>query len=93
MATTTENMEMLAMKEQMEKMRAEMENVKKENEALKSKVKPITFKVSEKGAMSVYGLNARFPVTLYGQQWVRLLDKKEEMLQFIKDNSELLATK
>jgi hypothetical protein len=42
-------------------------------------------KVSEKGAMSVYGLQ-RMPVTLYLEQWVRLLDFADEIRQFLKDN-------
>lgn len=59
-----DNMENMSV--EMEKMKAEMEKMKAENETLKKAiVKPITFKVSEKGAMSVYGLNSRFPVTLY----------------------------
>ena len=79
---------------EMEKMKAEMEKMKAENETLKKAiVKPITFKVSEKGAMSVYGLNSRFPVTLYKKQWESLLDKKDEILEFIAENNDKLTTK
>lgn len=46
---------------------------------------PITFKVSEKGGVSVYGLG-RFPVTLYYEQWKRLLDNVERLRNFIADN-------
>lgn len=84
---------MAAMMAQMEKMKAEMEQMKVENETLKKKanVKPITFKVSEKGAVSVYGLNARFPVTLYKNQWQRLMEHMDELKAFIAENNENLA--
>ena len=75
---------------------AELERLRAENEALKKKVKTttgeITFKVSQKGAVSVYGLG-RFPVTLYKEQWTRLLEKKDGILEFIKDNEADLKTK
>ena len=45
----------------------------------------LEFKVSEKGGMSVYGLG-RFPVTLYYEQWVRLLDQVEQIRQFLEAN-------
>ena len=77
-------------------LQAELERLKAENEQLKKKSggrsKDITFKVSQKGAVSVYGMG-RFPVTLYKEQWVRLLDKKEELLEFIDDNDSLLKAK
>lgn len=49
-------------------------------------------KVSEKGAVSVYGLG-KFPVTLYAGQWQALFDRQEDIKEFILDNAELLATK
>jgi hypothetical protein len=49
-------------------------------------------KVSEKGAVSVYGLQ-RMPVTLYVEQWERLLDFGEEVRQFLKDNDSRLKRK
>ena len=52
----------------------------------------LTLKVSEKGALSVYGLG-RFPVTLYKEQWVRLLETAEEIKVFIRENDEKLKTK
>lgn len=52
----------------------------------------ITFKVSDKGALSVYGLG-RFPVTLYRRQMERLLAEATHITAFIEANSELLATK
>ena len=78
-----------------ESLRAELEKLKAENAALKS-AKPmrgtISMKVSEKGALSVYGLG-RFPVTLYKEQWKKLLEKKEDILEFIQDNDDALKTK
>jgi hypothetical protein len=50
------------------------------------------FKVSEKGAASVYGLG-RFPVTLYYEQWVRLLDKAQELRDFLESNRDKLKLK
>ena len=73
----------------------ELERLRKENAELKSKktkAKEITFKVSQKGAVSVYGMG-RFPVTLYKGQWTKLLEKKDEILEFIKENEADLTTK
>jgi len=68
-----------------------------ENRALREQMdqrKPgqLRLKVSEKGALSVYGLG-RFPVTLYKEQWRRLLDISDEMKTFLKDNDHLLKGK
>jgi len=68
-----------------------------ENKVLRDQVdqrKPgqLRLKVSEKGALSVYGLG-RFPVTLYKEQWRRLLDYSEEIRAFLKDNDHLLKGK
>jgi hypothetical protein len=52
----------------------------------------IAFKVSEKGAVSVYGLG-RFPVTLYYQQWMKLLERSNELRAFLEDNKDKLKTK
>lgn len=52
----------------------------------------LTIKVSEKGAVSVYGLG-RFPVTLYGSQWERLIAEAPKVAAFLKANSGKLATK
>lgn len=70
-----------------EDLKAELERLKAENAKLKKGggKKDISFKVSQKGALSVYGMG-RFPVTLYKEQWTRLLDKKDELLAFIDEN-------
>ena len=79
-----------------EDMQAELERLRAENEALKEKAKnkpkDMYFKVSQKGAVSVYGLG-RFPVTLYKEQWERLLGRSEDILEFIKENEGSLKTK
>jgi len=76
-----------------EQLRAELERLRAENEALKAKaVRPIAIKVSEKGAVSVYGLG-RFPVTLYKEQWLKLLGMAEEIRQFIAENDSRLKAK
>jgi hypothetical protein len=68
-----------------------------ENKALREQVeqrKPgqLRLKVGEKGGLSVYGLG-RFPVTLYKEQWIRLLDHAEEIKAFLKENDPLLKAK
>lgn len=77
-------------------LRAELERLKQENEKLKKssggRGKEISYKVSEKGAVSVYGMG-RFPVTLYKEQWRKLLDRKDELLAFIDENEDRLKTK
>ena len=77
-----------------EEMQAELERLKAENEALKKPAArgTISFKVSEKGAVSVYGLG-RFPVTLYKEQWERLLDRDADIRTFIADNASKLKLK
>lgn len=54
--------------------------------------KPLTFKVSDKGGVSVYGLG-RFPVTLYYEQWVKLLDNTADLKTFIELNKPHLKMK
>ncbi len=74
-------------------LRAELERVKAENEALKARSgKGVSMKVSEKGAVSVYGLG-RFPVTLYQEQWMKLLDMADDIRAFIKENEGRLKKK
>jgi len=62
-------------------------------QAAAASTRRISFKVSEKGAVSVYGLNARFPVTLYRDQWNRLLAEADGLKAFIVANESSLATK
>jgi hypothetical protein len=52
----------------------------------------LSFKVSEKGAVSVYGMG-RFPVTLYYEQWVRLLEAGKELREFLEENKDKLKLK
>ena len=76
-----------------EDMRAELERLRSENEALKKGVaKGVSLKVSEKGGVSVYGLG-RFPITLYQEQWLKLLDMGDEIRAFIEANNESLKAK
>ena len=73
------------------------EELKAQLAALQEKVKTrerraVEFRVSEKGAVSLYGLG-RFPVTLYYEQWVRLLDHVDQLRQFIEENKSSLKLK
>lgn len=79
-----------------EDLKAELERLKKENETLKANAKKVgtfSMKVTEKGGVSIYGLG-RFPVTLYPEQWIRLLGdgvngdfgKAAEIHAFIAEN-------
>ena len=66
-----------------EDLKAELERLRKENAALKKGASSsIRMKVSEKGALSIYGMG-RFPVTLYKEQWLKLLDMAEDIRAFI----------
>lgn len=78
-----------------EDIKAELERLRAENEALKNKKSgsgALTMKVSEKGALSVYGMG-RFPVTLYKEQWLKLLTIADEIKKFISENDSRLKTK
>lgn len=76
-----------------EDLKAELERLKAENERLKSsRGRSTGLKVSEKGGVSVYGLG-RFPVTLYKEQWVKLLDMGDEIRAFIKEHESELKAK
>ncbi len=81
------------MSDSAEQMKEELERLRAENDALKKvKERGISLKVSEKGAVSVYGMG-RFPVTLYKEQWLRLLDMGQEIRTFIEENNDKLKTK
>jgi hypothetical protein len=74
-------------------MKAELERLRSENAALKKGASDgIRMKVSEKGAVSVYGMG-RFPVTLYKEQWLKLLNMSEEIRGFIAENEARLKAK
>jgi hypothetical protein len=76
-----------------DELRAELEKLKAENEALKNRgAKGVSMKVSEKGAVSIYGMG-RFPVTLYQEQWTKLLDMADDIRAFIKENEAKLKKK
>jgi hypothetical protein len=74
------------MKEELERLRAENERLKKRSS------RGVTMKVSEKGGLSVYGLG-RFPVTLYKEQWLRLLDMADDIRTFMRENEATLKSK
>jgi len=71
----------------------ELDQLRAENARLKGTSKVLTFKVASKGGLSVYGLNSRFPVTLYKEQWLKLLDAADKIREFIAANETSLKTK
>lgn len=76
-----------ALQERIAQLEAELKD------AREAKRTVIHFKVSEKGAVSVYGLNARFPVTLYGSQWDRLIEQMPQLKNFLIANRDKIAVK
>ena len=76
-----------------EDLKAELERLRKENAALKKGPSSnLRMKVSEKGALSIYGMG-RFPVTLYKEQWLKLLDMSVDIRAFIAANEAQLKAK
>lgn len=77
-----------------EDVQAELARLRAENERLKQAGRggKLAMKVSEKGALSVYGMG-RFPVTLYKEQWLRLLSMADEIKAFIEANQDSLKAK
>ena len=74
-------------------MKAELERLRAENAQLKNKnTGGLSLKVSEKGAVSLYGMG-RFPVTLYKEQWLRILASAPVIEAFIRENDSKLKTK
>ena len=75
-------------------LQAEIARLKAENENLKKGPArgQMSLKVSEKGALSVYGMG-RFPVTLYREQWEKLLGMADQIREFIRENDSLLKKK
>ena len=72
-------------------LKAELERLRRENAALKKTASSVRLKVSEKGAVSVYGMG-RFPVTLY-KEWLKLLDMSDDIRAFIAANEARLKAK
>lgn len=71
----------------------ELERLRNENGALKKGAATgITMKVSEKAGLSVYGMG-RLPITLYKEQWLKLLDMSDVMRAFIAANEGTLKAK
>ena len=76
-----------------DEMKAELERLRQENASLKKgAAKGVSMKVSEKGGLSVYGMG-RFPVTLYKEQWLKLLDLSDEIRAFIAAHDGELKSK
>jgi hypothetical protein len=75
-----------------EDLKQEIERLRAENASLKTKKVGQSIKVSEKGGVSIYGLG-RFPVTLYKEQWEKLLAMADEIRDFIRDNDDKLKKK
>ena len=76
-----------------EEMKTELERLRSENAAVKKGASAgVRLKVSEKGALSVYGMG-RFPVTLYKEQWLKLLDMSDDIRAFIVANEAQLKAK
>jgi hypothetical protein len=61
-------------------------------EAKQQRTGSMSFKVSDKGGVSVYGLG-RFPVTLYYEQWLKLLDRAQDLRDFLDENKNKLKLK
>jgi hypothetical protein len=76
-----------------EELQSEIERLRAENEALKKPARGnVYLKVSEKGGLSVYGMG-RFPITLYREQWEKLLGMADEIRDFIRANDQSLKKK
>ncbi len=76
-----------------EDIQAELSRLRAENESLKKAgSRGISLKVSQKGAVSLYGMG-RFPVTLYKEQWAKILDMSDTIRAFIADNDSALKAK
>ena len=81
------------MADESEAMRLELERLRAENSSLKKgKERGLSMKIGEKGGLSVYGLG-RFPVTLYKEQWLRLLEMSDEIRAFIQANQDKLKSR
>ena len=74
------------LKSEVERLRAELDGLKNQ------RGRSMSLKVSEKGGVSVYGLG-RFPVTLYKEQWTKLLGMADEIRAFLKEHESELKSK
>jgi len=76
-----------------DELKSELERLRAENARLKQRgTRGVSMKVSEKGGVSIYGLG-RFPVTLYKEQWEKLLDMADDIRGFIAENAGKLKIK
>jgi hypothetical protein len=75
-----------------EELKTEIERLRAENEKLKKPRGQVYLKVSEKGGLSVYGMG-RFPITLYREQWEKLLNMADDIRAFIQENDGSLKKK
>ncbi len=76
-----------------DELKAELERLRAENAQLKTRSsRAVSLKISEKGGLSVYGLG-RFPVTLYKEQWAKLLGMADEIRDFLREHDSQLKTK
>ena len=74
-------------------LQAELERLRAENDSLKAEKKQgVSLKVSQKGAVSLYGIR-RFPVTFYQDEWDTILGMGEEIKRFIQENRAELKSK
>jgi hypothetical protein len=71
-----------------EELRAQLAEI----QAKQQRTGNMSFKVSDKGGVSVYGLG-RFPVTLYYEQWIKLLDRTQDLRDFLEENKSKLKLK
>jgi hypothetical protein len=79
----------MASKEDIRAMVEEIKRLKTENDDFKKRQKPVHFEVNERGAIAVHGIG-KFPCNLYKSQWLRILERAEDLKQFIKDNESML---
>lgn len=76
-----------------EELQAELERLRAENASLKQQTQRGTYlKVSEKGGVSLYGLG-RFPITLYVEQWQKIIDMVPDIRRFMDENAANLKRK
>ena len=92
MATANNTAQAAELQSQLAALQAQLKEASAENERLRAAKSKLTPKVSEKGAMSVYGLG-KWPFTLYKSQWKRLLAEVPALQQFLADHDSELVDK